>query len=59
MNESCRRPFFFVTIMAAFQDSVHDTSPGMCVQASALGLSVGVVLGAAGEYICKYINMYI
>jgi len=33
--------------MAAFQDSVHDTSPGMCVQASALGLSVGVVLGAA------------
>jgi len=36
-------PVFFMTVLMAFED----TTRGMCVQASALALAVGVIVGAA------------
>jgi hypothetical protein len=40
-------PAFYVTILAAFKDTGLQTSGGMFVQASALSLAVGTVIGAA------------
>lgn len=40
-------PAFYVTILAAFKDADSESSGGMFVQASALSLAVGVVVGAA------------